>query len=368
MPLKDISYYSTELLKIPQKDAIPTFTKAQINSIYPEDLKAEALLHVIEESIKSISPSISPATMQSDQLNQLKGQLVEEMRNKICKMHAKSVSIIKKADDTKEAISKIKSRFSIKSSYSQDNENKAANAFIYKATKKYSEKIEKLRDEKKPSILKQTMQLYNNLYKIKALFKIYKERTDNFINKNVDIKEISKIDIIQSIEDFEHHICIESFDEVLRKIFSQKMLQSSEPRTRNHFERKIFSSDRILYGNIGNLCESMPYPFTKDLPYCLKLKDKRQKELKWSEFTRLINSDSTNGIREEKDLQKRIVNIELLAKVCNRLLELYFSPPIYSIYKKEIKIDNKLTPFLDVVKHFQDKVKLIGKCLEDGNK
>ena len=92
--------------------------------------------------------------------------------------------IIKQADEAKEAFLKYYNpKASQKNKLSEENENKAANAYINQKLKIYSEKIEKLKESKPQSLLLKTMQLYNSLFKIKALFSKYKERTDIFISK-----------------------------------------------------------------------------------------------------------------------------------------------------------------------------------------
>jgi hypothetical protein len=172
------------------------------------------------------------------------------IKAKISQKHAKSVTIIKQADEAKEAFLKYYNpKASQKNKLSEENENKAANAYINQKLKIYTEKIEKLKEGKSPSLLLKTMQLYNNLFKIKALFSKYKERTDSFISKNINKDIISKIGLAQLIKDFESHINIESFDEMLRKMHSNKMLQSYELNTRKQFEGKIFASDRLVYGS-----------------------------------------------------------------------------------------------------------------------
>jgi hypothetical protein len=111
----------------------------------------------------------------------------------------------------------------------------------------------------------------------------------------------------------------------------------------------------------------LPFPFSRDLPFNIKLKECRRSNIKWAEYMKSINAESSHDLKSEKDLQSKIVSIETLAKVCNRLLDLFFSPPIYSIYKKDIKIDEKLNSFIDAIKIYQEKVKEVGVCIDDGN-
>jgi len=188
--------------------------------------------------------------MLNSELSSKKDKLIQIIKQKITKKHQNCSVIISKAEELKAQFLKTYNPINnIKDQQYEEYERKSSSLYISSQIKKYSDKLDKIKESTPTKLLLKTMQLYNSFFKLKALLPKYKERTDIFIAKNINKDKIQTAQLLDAIKAFESNISVESFEIVLRKLYSAKFLQNCKPKHKQNFEGSIYASDRVLYGS-----------------------------------------------------------------------------------------------------------------------